>query len=91
MKKRINNHQRSTIKKVMNYIRRYWGYLGMSIVLAAVTVALTLYLPVLTGRAVDLILEKEWWILQEPCNPEKDGSHYPSDCSCTVDHERMQQ
>ena len=42
----------------MNYIRRYWGYLGMSIVLAAVTVALTLYLPVLTGRAVDLILEK---------------------------------
>ena len=46
MKKRINNHQRSTIKKVMNYIRRYWGYLGMSIVLAAVTVALTLYLPV---------------------------------------------
>ena len=30
----------------------------MSIVLAAVTVALTLYLPVLTGRAVDLILEK---------------------------------
>lgn len=43
MKKRINNHQRSTIKKVMNYIRRYWGYLGMSIVLAAVTVALTLY------------------------------------------------
>lgn len=48
----------------MNYIRRYWGYLGMSIVLAAVTVALTLYLPVLTGRAVDLIIEKEWWILQ---------------------------
>ena len=40
----------------MNYIRRYWGYLGMSIVLAAVTVALTLYLPVLTGRAVDLII-----------------------------------
>ena len=30
----------------------------MSIVLAAVTVALTLYLPVLTGRAVDLIIEK---------------------------------
>lgn len=58
MKKIINSHQKSTIKKVMNYIRRYWGYLGMSIVLAAVTVALTLYLPVLTGRAVDLIIEK---------------------------------
>ena len=58
MKKIINSHQKSTIRKVMNYIRRYWGYLGMSIVLAAVTVALTLYLPVLTGRAVDLIIEK---------------------------------
>ena len=58
MKKVINSQQKSTIKKVMNYIRRYWGYLGMSIVLAAVTVALTLYLPVLTGRAVDLIIEK---------------------------------
>ena len=31
MKKIINSHQKSTIKKVMNYIRRYWGYLGMSI------------------------------------------------------------
>ena len=65
MKKWINNHQRSTIKIVMNYIRRYWGYLGMSIVLAAVTVALTLYLPVLTGRAVDLIFEYN--LIYFPC------------------------
>lgn len=91
MKKRINNHQRSTIKKVMNYIRRYWGYLGMSIVLAAVTVALTLYLPVLTGRAVDLILEKGVVDFAGILAILKDASHYPSDCSCTVDHERMQQ
>ena len=58
MKKPVTEKQKSTLKKVMNYIRRYWGYLGLSIVLAAVTVALTLYLPILTGRAVDLILAK---------------------------------
>ena len=58
MKKPVTEKQKSTLKKVMNYIRRYWGYLGLSIVLAAVTVALTLYLPILTGRAVDLIIAK---------------------------------
>ena len=58
MKKIVNSRQRSTLRKVMNYIRRYWGYLGMSVILAGVTVALTLYLPILTGRAVDLIIEK---------------------------------
>lgn len=93
MKKRINNHQRSTIKKVMNYIRRYWGYLGMSIVLAAVTVALTLYLPVLTGRAVDLILEKG--VVDFAGMPlqsmKKMAAYHSSDCNCTVDHECMQQ
>ena len=58
MKKTVTEKQKSTLRKVMNYIRRYWGYLGMSIVLAAVTVALTLYLPILTGQAVDHIVEK---------------------------------
>ena len=58
MKNIVNSRQRSTLRKVMNYIRRYWGYLGMSVILAGITVALTLYLPILTGRAVDLIIEK---------------------------------
>ena len=59
MKNIVNSRQRSTLRKVMNYIRRYWGYLGMSVILAGITVALTLYLPILTGRAVDLIIEKD--------------------------------
>lgn len=58
MKKIINKQQKSTLRKVMHYIRRYWFYLGMSIILAAATVALTLYLPVLTGQAVDRIIDK---------------------------------
>ena len=58
MKKVVNENQKSTLRKVLQYIRRYWGYLGASIILAAVTVALTLYLPILIGQAVDRIVGK---------------------------------
>ena len=54
----VNENQKSTLRKVLRYIRRYWGYLGASIILAAVTVALTLYLPILIGQAVDRIVGK---------------------------------
>lgn len=47
-----------TVVKILKYIRRYWWYLGISIVLAAAIVAMTLYLPLLTGDALDLILAK---------------------------------
>ncbi|MCM1412702.1 MAG: ABC transporter ATP-binding protein/permease, partial [Lachnospiraceae bacterium] len=42
----------------LNYIRRYWLLVGLSLILAAVTVILTLYIPILTGDAVDLLLGK---------------------------------
>lgn len=45
-----------TVRKVLRYIRRYWFYLGLSLILAAVTVASTLYFPLLTGDAVDCIV-----------------------------------
>ena len=51
--------QMDALKKVLNYIRRYWFMVGLSLVLAAVTVVLTLYIPILTGDAVDLLLGKE--------------------------------
>ena len=50
--------QKTTILKVLHYIRKYWIYLVLSIVMAAVTVTLTLYLPILTGQVIDLILDK---------------------------------
>ncbi len=50
--------QMETLKKVLNYIRRHWLLVGLSLVLAAVTVILTLYIPILTGDAVDLLLGK---------------------------------
>ncbi len=46
------------LRQVLAYIRRYWVFLGVSLLLAAATVALTLYVPVLTGDAVDLLLGK---------------------------------
>ena len=50
--------QKDILFQVMGYIRRYWIYLGVSILMAALTVALTLYLPILTGDAIDLIIGK---------------------------------
>lgn len=50
--------QMETLKTVLNYIRKYWLLVGLSLVLAAVTVVLTLYIPILTGDAVDLLLGK---------------------------------
>lgn len=58
MKQIVTKQQKTTIGKVLRYIKKYWMYLGLSILLAAVTVALTLYIPILTGRAVDLIVAK---------------------------------
>ena len=48
--------QRETFRRVLHYIRKYWLYLTASIVMASVTVALTLYFPILTGRVIDLVL-----------------------------------
>lgn len=50
--------QTQTIIKILKYIRRYWGFLGISILLSAVMVVCSLYLPLLTGDALDLIIEK---------------------------------
>lgn len=48
--------QKETIRRVLSYIRRYTFFLICSLVLAAVTVALTLYVPILTGQAIDCII-----------------------------------
>lgn len=56
--KRIQENQKKTLRKVLRYIRKYWLYLAASIIMAAITVALTLYLPILTGRVIDRIVGK---------------------------------
>lgn len=50
--------QRETVLKVLKYVKKYRIYLVLSILMAAITVILTLYLPILTGRVIDLIIDK---------------------------------
>ena len=46
----------AALKRILTYIKRYRAGVAASVLLATVTVALTLYVPVLIGQAVDLIL-----------------------------------
>ena len=50
--------QMETLRKVLRYMKKYIPLLVASILLATITVAMTLYFPILTGKALDLILEK---------------------------------
>ena len=56
--RKLTKNDKSTIVKVLKYIKKYSIFLVFSILLAAVTVACTLYVPILTGNAIDLIIEK---------------------------------
>lgn len=47
-----------TLKKVLQYIKRYWFFLILSIACATVTVILTLLIPIFTGNAIDFIIEQ---------------------------------
>lgn len=46
------------IRKILIYIKKYELFLFASILFAAISVVLTLYIPILTGNAVDHIVEK---------------------------------
>ena len=53
-----NAIQKETLQKILRYIKKYRLQVLLSLILAAVTVVLTLYIPILTGNAVDLIVDK---------------------------------
>lgn len=57
-KKEKRQGQTETLKKVFHYMKHYIPILILSIILATITVALTLYFPILTGKAIDFILAK---------------------------------
>ena len=50
--------QKKTLVKVMKYIKKYRMLVVLSLIFAAVTVVTTLYLPILTGNAVDMMVKK---------------------------------
>ena len=53
-----NTAQKGTLKKVLKYVQRHGFFMVLWILFAAITVALTLYTPILIGDAIDLIVGK---------------------------------
>ena len=74
MKNTLSQHK-STLYRVLDYIGAYKWLVLLSLILAAVTVAATLYAPILVGNAVDLILG--------PGNVEfcRNHGHFKTACS----------
>ena len=56
--KKQNKFQMSTIKKVLSAIKKYRLLLLLSIILATITVAFSLYIPIIIGESIDLIIDK---------------------------------
>lgn len=53
---KMNGKQMTTLKKLLSYIKKYTPLIILSLIFAAVSSILTLYVPILTGRAVDCIV-----------------------------------
>ena len=64
----------ATMKKVLHYLAAYRVLFVLSLLLAAVVVVLTLYLPILTGRAIDLLVG------QGEVDPDGSAARHSDDC-----------
>ena len=49
-------NSKETLKRVLSYIDKYKYFLVLSMLSALVSVALTLYAPILVGNAIDCII-----------------------------------
>ena len=49
--------KKGTFRKILRYVRRYGALIALSVLFAAATVALSLYLPILIGQAIDRIVD----------------------------------
>lgn len=58
-KKTRQTAPKGTMKKVLNYVGRHGFFIAVSMILAVVIVALTLYAPILIGNAIDEIAGKD--------------------------------
>jgi ATP-binding cassette, subfamily B, multidrug efflux pump len=54
--KQKKSFRRSTIGRVLHRIRPYWGWLALSLITAAFSVATQLYVPILSGDAIDYMI-----------------------------------
>ena len=51
-----NKAGKGTLKKILRYVKKQSGWMVLSLIMAALCVAGTLYLPVLAGKAIDCII-----------------------------------
>ncbi len=51
-----NKADKGTLKKILRYVKKQSGWMVLSLIMAALCVAGTLYLPVLAGKAIDCII-----------------------------------
>ena len=51
-----NKAGKGTLKKILRYVKKQSGWMVLSLIMAALCVAGTLYLPVLSGKAIDCII-----------------------------------
>ena len=85
-----NGKRKSTIKKVWHYLKNYRFLLILSILMAALTVAGTLYVPILVGDAIDFIIKKATGKFCGDCkNIRKRCDSYFIYGNHTVDHEYL--
>ncbi len=54
--KKNTSFRMTSLRRVLGYVGRNRAYLILSLILCLITVAATLYVPILTGQAVDLLL-----------------------------------
>ena len=45
-----------TLRRVLRYLKKRWAMMALSVLLAAASVAGTLYVPILVGDAIDCIV-----------------------------------
>ena len=57
---KTDEKQKETLIKVLRYIKPYGMFMALTIIMAVISVALTLYLPILTGDAVDVLARLEF-------------------------------
>ena len=52
-----NKSRGAVLRKILLRVRRYWPAMILSLVMATVYVAMTLYIPILAGQAIDCIVD----------------------------------
>lgn len=49
---------KGTIKRLLSYVKPYWGWLALALLFALIQIAATLFAPVIIGNAIDFIVGK---------------------------------